>query len=326
MIAFRSAPARKSVRPYAGRMWLCISLFLLATVAPASAQPTAAADTVLLWPEGAPEAIGNAPEDRPTLTIHRPPPERATGTGVVICPGGGYAALSLEKEGHEVARWFNSLGITAFVLKYRLGPRYHHPAQIRAAQRALRYVRAHADTFGIAPDHLGIMGFSAGGHLAATTATLFDRSFGAPQDSLRAFSARPDLLILAYPVISLTEAYTHEGSRQRLLGDDPDAELLQLLSPDQQVSPRTPPTFLFSTDADTGVPPENSVAFYLALRDADVPAELHVYERGPHGVGMAADNFALSSWMDRLTDWLTLHGWLDRPPEARNAPASPGSR
>lgn len=326
MIALPRAPVRNSVRTYAGRMLLCISLLLLTTAAPASAQSAAAADTVLLWPEGAPGAVGNAPEDRPTLTIHRPPPERATGTGVVICPGGGYTALSMEMEGHEVARWFNSLGITAFVLKYRLGPRYHHPAQIRDAQRALRYVRADADTFGLAPDRLGIVGFSAGGHLAATTATLFDHSFGAPQDSLRAFSARPDLLILAYPVISLTEAYTHEGSRQRLLGDDPSAELLQLLSPDEQVSARTPPTFLFSTDADTGVPAENSVAFYLALRDADVPAELHVYERGPHGVGMAAGDFALSSWMDRLADWLALHGWLDRPPVTRNTPASPGSR
>jgi acetyl esterase/lipase len=232
----------------------------------------------------------------------------------------------MDKEGHDVARWFNSLGITAFVLKYRLGPRYRHPAQIRDAQRALRHVRAEAETYGIAPDRLGIMGFSAGGHLAATTATLFDRSFGAPQDSLRTYSARPDLLILAYPVISLTDTFTHEGSRRNLLGDDPDADRLELLSPDQQVRARTPPTFLFSTDADTGVPPENSVAFYLALREADVPAELHVYERGPHGVGMAAGDYALSSWMDRLADWLALHGWLDRPPVSPSSPASPGSQ
>jgi len=317
-------PAPRSLRTYVGQIGLCLSLLLLAPAVPAAAQP-AAPDTVRLWPDGAPGAVGTAPADRPTLTVHRPPAERATGTGVVICPGGGYTALATNKEGHEVAQWFNSLGITAFVLKYRLGPRYHHPAQIRDAQRALRHVRAEAEAYGIAPNRLGIMGFSAGGHLAATTATLFDRSFGAPQDSLRAYSARPDLLILAYPVISLTDTFTHEGSRQNLLGDDPGPERLQLLSPDQQVSARTPPTFLFSTDADTGVPPENSVAFYRALRDADVPAELHVYERGPHGVGMAAGDYALSSWMDRLADWLVLHGWLDRPPHSRPTPDSPES-
>ena len=304
-------------------MWRCCkrvlpfaALLLLTTAArPVSAQPVGAApDTVLLWPDGAPEAVGDAPEDRPTLTIHRPAPERATGTSVVICPGGGYAMLAMEKEGHAVARWFNSMGITAFVLKYRLGPRYHHPAQLQDVQRALRYVRAHADTLDVAPDHLGLMGFSAGGHLAATAATLFDRSFGAPQDSLRALSARPDLAILAYPVISFTEDYAHAGSRRMLLGDDPDPELTQRLSPEQHVSARTPPTFLFSTDTDTAVPPENSVAFYLALRQAGVPAELHVYERGPHGVGLAPEDVALSSWPDRLADWLALQGWRSQQP------------
>jgi len=323
MIPLPTAP--RFLRTYTRQIGLCLSLLLLATAVPAAAQ-SVVPDTVRLWPEGAPGAVGTAPADRPTLTVHRPPAERATGTGVVICPGGGYTALAMEKEGHDVARWFNSLGITAFVLKYRLGPRYRHPAPIRDAQRALRHVRAEAEAYGIAPDRLAIMGFSAGGHLAATTATLFDRSFGAPQDSLRTYSTRPDLLILAYPVISLTDTFTHEGSRQNLLGNDPGAERRQLLSPDQQFSARTPPTFLFSTDADTGVPAENSVAFYLALRDADVPAELHVYERGPHGVGMAAGDYALSSWMDRLSDWLALHGWLDCPPPSGPAPASPGSK
>lgn len=283
----------------------------------ASAQSAAPPDTVLLWPDGAPGAVGDAPEDRPTLTVFLPPEEQATGAGLVICPGGSYTSLAMEKEGFTIARWLNGLGIAAFVLKYRLGPRYHHPVQLQDAQRALRYVRARSDTFGVAPDRVGIMGFSAGGHLAATAATLFDRvpvpaSEAEASDAVNSLSARPDLLVLAYPVISLTEAYTHEYSRTMLLGENPDPERVQLLSVEDQVSARTPPTFIFSTDADQGVPAENSLAFYQALRDAEVPAELHVYERGPHGVGMAAEDPVLHSWMDRLKDWLMVQGWLSR--------------
>ena len=301
---------------------LLACLVVFATVAPAQAQPSsdeAAPDTVLLWPEGAPGAKGDTPSDRPTLTIYRPPPERATGAAMLVFPGGGYTVLAMEKEGHKFARWLNSMGVTAFVLKYRLGDRYDHPAPLRDAQRALRYVHARSEALGIDPDRVGVMGFSAGGHLAATAATLAGRDFGAPPkrtssgapgDSLSGVSARPDLLVLGYPVISFVEDYAHAWSRKQILGEDYDPETARLLSSEKQVTAETPPSFIFSTDEDEGVPAENSVAFYLALRDAGVPAELHVYERGPHGVGMAAEDFALSSWTDRLADWLQLHGWL----------------
>ena len=280
---------------------------------PAQAQPSsdhAAPDTVLLWPEGAPGAKSDTPKDRPTLTMYRPPPERATGAGMLVFPGGGYTTLAMEKEGHTFARWLNSLGVAAFVLKYRLGERYGHPAQIRDAQRGIRYVRSRAGSLGVDPNRLGVMGFSAGGHLAAMTATLADRDFGAPRDSLSPISARPDLLVLGYPVISFVEDYAHAFSRKMLLGENYDPETARLLSPEKQVTAETPPSFIFSTSEDEGVPAENSVAFYLAMRGAGVPAELHVYERGAHGASMAAEHFALSSWLDRLADWLQLHGWV----------------
>lgn len=313
-----------SIHCRGGRIRTPLALLIAVLVASHSVLPGASArpaagtppDTVLLWPEGAPDAVGDAPEDRPTLTVFLPSAERATGAGLVICPGGSYTTLAMEKEGFKIARWLNALGIAAFVLKYRLGPRYHHPAQLQDAQRALRYVRARSDALGMHPDRVGIMGFSAGGHLAATAATAFDRVPSAPgagaPDSLGSVSARPNLLVLAYPVISLSEDYTHTYSRTMLLGDDPDPEQVQLLSAERQVSARTPPTFIFSTDADQAVPVENSLAFYQALRAAEVPAELHVYEHGRHGVGMAAEDPVLASWMDRLKDWLMGQGWLSR--------------
>jgi acetyl esterase/lipase len=313
-VARRDAWSRK---PLAGALLVLAAIHLAAAFPDASAQSAAPPDTVLLWPEGAPGAVGDAPEDRPTLTVFLPSNEKATGTGLVICPGGSYTALAMEKEGFKVARWLNGLGVAAFVLKYRLGPRYHHPAPLQDAQRALRHVRAHAEDLGVQPDRLGIVGFSAGGHLAATTATVGDRvpapaSEAGASDAVNDLRAQPDLLILAYPVISLAEAYTHEHSRTMLLGDDPDPALVQMLSAERQVSARTPPTFIFSTNEDEGVPVENSLAFFQALRAAGVPAELHVYERGPHGVGMAAEDPVLGSWMDRLKDWLMVQGWLAR--------------
>jgi acetyl esterase/lipase len=264
----------------------------------------------LLWPDGAPGAVGTEDQDKPEIRAYLPPRAQATGAGVVICPGGGYAVLATDHEGHQVAKWFNSIGVTAFVLKYRLGRRYKHPAPLHDAQRALRYVRANADRFGIAPHRVGIMGFSAGGHLASTAATHFDAGQPDSRDPIERMSCRPDFAILAYPVISLTADFSHRGSGANLFGENPDPKLLESLSNEKQVTPETPPTFLFHTAEDTGVPVENSLAFFAALRKAKVPAELHVYQFGPHGVGLAPGDPALSGWKTRLADWLRTSGFL----------------
>jgi acetyl esterase/lipase len=209
----------------------------------------------------------------------------------------------MDHEGVQVAQWLNSQGIYAFVLKYRLGPRYHHPAMLQDAQRAIRTVRSRAAQIGIGPRRIGIMGFSAGGHLASTAATHFDEGNAQAAEAVERASSRPDFAVLGYPVISLVE-FVHAGSRANLLGENPDPKLVEFLSSERQVTPQTPPVFLFHTNADTGVPPENSVLFYLALRKAGVPAEMHIYENGPHGVGLAWSDLILSSWPARLADWL----------------------
>ena len=280
-----------------------ISVALLAIAAPAQVKSSEPA-VILLWPDGAPGAVGKEDADQPSLRIYLPPPEKATGTGIVVCPGGGYGALAMDHEGKQIAEWLNSLGVAAFVLKYRLGPRYHHPAPLQDAQRALRYVRLHEREFGLSANRIGIWGFSAGGHLGSTAGTHFDNGNPTAADPIERTSSRPDFMILAYPVISFSAEYTHKGSRGNLLGDNPDSKLVESLSNETQVSQQTPPTFLFHTNADTGVPAENSVAFYLALRKAGVPAEMHIYEQGRHGVGLAPSDPVLSTWSGRLADWL----------------------
>lgn len=275
------------------------------------AQSTAQApQTILLWPDGAPGAQGMADEDKPSLTIYLPSSEKATGTGMIVCPGGGYSHLAMDHEGKQVAEWLNSLGVAAFVLKYRLGPKYHHPIELGDAQRAIRYVRHRASDFGIAIDRIGIIGFSAGGHLTSTVITHFDAGNANSNDPIERFSSRPDFAVLGYPVITLKEPYAHAGSRKNLLGENPDPKLIDLLSNESQITAQTPPTFLFHTTEDLTVPVENSVMFYLALRKAKVPAELHIYERGRHGVGLAPTDPVLSTWPGRLQDWMKVHGWL----------------
>ena len=226
----------------------------------------------LLWPQGAPGAVGNEDGDKPTLTIWQPSTEKATGCAIVICPGGGYGHLAVDHEGKQIAEWLNSLGVTAFMLKYRLAPRYRHPAPLMDAQRAIRTVRARAAEFKVDPQRVGILGFSAGGHLTSTAATHFDNGKSDAQDAIEKVSCRPDFAVLCYPVISFTTPYTHVGSRENLLGKDADAKLIESLSNELQVTDKTPPTFLFHTNEDAGVVPENSVLFYLALRKAKVPA------------------------------------------------------
>ena len=265
-------------------------------------------ETRLLWPGGAPGAQDDGDAGKPSLTIYLPPPETATGAGVVICPGGGYGHLSMDKEGQQIAEWLNARGVAGFVLQYRLGPRYHHPIELGDAQRALRLVRAHASEFRVSGERIGVWGFSAGGHLASTLATHFDAGEAAAPDPIDRSSCRPDFLILAYPVVTLLDPYTHKGSRTNLLGENPDPALVASLSNETQVTARTPPTFLFHTDADRTVPAENSVQFYLALRKAGVPAEMHIYQPGGHGVGLAQKDPVLSTWPERLAVWLKAQG------------------
>lgn len=270
---------------------------------------TASAQTVkLLWPSGAPGALGNTEVDRPTIAIYLPDASKATGAGVVVYPGGGYEHLATEKEGTKPAEWLNQLGVAAFVVKYRLGPHYHYPAEFEDGIRAMRYVRYNAKDYGISPDEIGVWGFSAGGHMASSVGTHFDSGNPQASDPIDRVSSRPDFMILAYPVITLTGPYAHEGSMQNFLGPNPAPGLAEKFSNQLQVTPKTPPTFLFCTDADTTVPAENSIMFFDALRRNHVPGELHVFERGPHGTGLAQTYPELSIWPKLLEDWLRLRG------------------
>jgi acetyl esterase/lipase len=271
--------------------------------------PASAEDTVLLWPNGAPGKLGDEDRDKPWLWVYPAPKDKACGTAVVVCPGGGYGALAVDHEGTQVARWLNSIGVTAFVLKYRLSP-YRHPAPMQDVQRAIQLVRANAEQHGVSAKRVGVMGFSAGGHLASTCATHFADAKPLAEDVVERVSSRPDFAVLAYPVITMSESWGHGGSKKNLLGDNPDPELTKLMSNDLQVSPQTPPTFLFHTSEDGSVPVENSLAYYAACRKHKVPAELHVYQFGPHGVGLAPGDPALNTWKDRLHDWLRNSGVL----------------
>ena len=267
-----------------------------------------AEEPIVLWPDGAPGAAGKEPVDIPTLTPYFPPASKATGAAIIVCPGGGYSHLA-DHEGRPVAEWLNTLGITAFVLKYRLGPRYHHPAPLLDAARAIRTVRARATEWHLDPTRIGILGFSAGGHLAATIGTHFDAGKADASDPIDRFSSRPDLMVLIYPVITMKE-FTHAGSKKMLLGEQPTPELITLLSNDEQVTKETPPAFLVHTADDPGVPVENSLRFAEALRKARVPVEIHIYEHGPHGFGLGTKDPILATWPQRCAEWLRMHGFI----------------
>jgi acetyl esterase/lipase len=269
------------------------------------------AETIALWDGPAPGALGNEDADRPTLTLFRPG-RQPVNTAIIIAPGGGYGALASNHEGRQLANFFNSMGVTAFVLKYRLGPRYRHPVELGDIQRAIRLVRTRAKDFGVTPDRIGIMGFSAGGHLVSTAATHFDAGNPAAADPIDRTGSRPDFLIVGYGVISFDPAITHAGSVRNLLGENPDPKLIQDLSNELRVTAQTPPTFLFHTANDPSVPVENSVRFFQALRVNKVPAEMHIYSDGPHGVGMALGDPSLSTWTNLLMNWLRARGLLGR--------------
>lgn len=282
-------------------------MFLLTVMLSSTASK--AQDTLLLY-DNVPMDHGPAPH----LITNLAAETTATGSAVMICPGGGYAHLAMDHEGKQIAQWFNSLGIHAFILQYRLGKDdgsgYKHPDMLNDAQRGMRMIRANAAAWGVDPNRIAVMGFSAGGHLASTLGTHFDRGNKNARNLIDQMSCRPDLMILCYPVISLNQPWTHIGSRNHLLGPNPDPTLVASLSNETQVTADTPPTFLFHTDADTGVPAENSVYFYLALRKAGVPAEMHIYQPGRHGVGFAPQDAVLSTWKERLRDWLMENGFL----------------
>ena len=265
----------------------------------------------VLWPKGAPGANGDEEKDKPSITVYLPAAEKANGAAIVVCPGGGYGALAMDHEGKQVAEWLNANGVAAFVLRYRIAP-YRHPAPIRDAQRAIRTVRTRAAEWKVDPNKIGILGFSAGGHLTSTAATHFDKGNKDAADPIDRASCRPDFAVLVYPVISFTTEYTHKGSMGNLLGFDADEELIESLSNEKQVTPETPPTFLVHTNEDTGVPPENSVLFYLALRKAKVPAEMHIYEKGRHGLGLGTSDMPLSTWPQHCITWLRGRGMITK--------------
>lgn len=267
-------------------------------------------ETIRLWPGNAPGAMGTEDKDIPTLTYYAAYGKNTSGAAVIVMPGGGYGALAMNHEGRQVANYLNSFGVSAFVLKYRLGPKYHHPVELGDAQRAIRMLRARAKDFNIQADKIGVWGFSAGGHLASSAGTHFDGGNASAADAIDRMSSRPDYMILGYPVISFTTAYTNKGSLKNLLGDNPDAELVKSLSSELQVTAQTPPTFLFSTSGDTSVPSENSILFYLALHKAGVPAEIHIFEKGPHGVGLGGMDPALEEWPRLLLNWFRTRGIL----------------
>jgi acetyl esterase/lipase len=306
------------------RAWIvCVVLLVATTAVMAQAPPPSAADmvgkTIPLWDGPAPGAAGTGEADTPNLTMYKLP-GNAIHAAVIIAPGGSYAHLSMTYEGRDVAVWMNGVGVTAFVLKYRLTP-YHYPIELEDAQRAIRLVRTRAAEFGIDPNRLGMMGFSAGGHLASTAGTHFDWGNPNATDPIDRASSRPDFLILGYPVISFqasvlgsTDVLKANGSSGRnLLGDNPDPKLLDDLSNETQVTAQTPPTFIYHSTSDQTVPVASSVAFYLALHKAGVPAELHTFERGAHGGGLALGDPARGIWPTLLLNWMRGRGILDVP-------------
>ncbi len=267
-----------------------------------STQPATLPATQPLWSHGAPNAVGRESGDVPTLTPFTA--REPDGSAMVIFPGGGYGHLAVEKEGEPVARWLAEIGITPFVVRYRLAPRYRHPAMLHDAAHAVRTVRALAKEWQVDPQRIGVMGFSAGGHLAATISTQFDAGDLNSPDPIERVSSRPDVSVLCYPVISFVDAATHKGSRRNLLGDAPAQELMEQMSAERRVTPQTPPTFIFHTADDPAVSVGNALLYAHALRAAKVPFEAHLYEHGRHGVGLAKDDPIVSTWTQRCAAWL----------------------
>ncbi len=265
---------------------LCAAL-CVACKAPANAE------TFKLWPDGQ----GGTGASGVTLTVHRPAAGKENGAGVVICPGGGYGMCVMSYEGNDIGRWFAARGVSAFVLRYRVAP-HRHPLPGNDVRKAIARVRKESEKFKVDPNRIGVMGFSAGGHLAATAGTQFDKD-----------ESRPDFMILAYPVISMEQGVTHMGSRRNLLGDSASPELVRQMSLETQVTRRTPPSFIFQTDQDRAVPAENALRFVSALRKAGISCEFHLFREGRHGVGLGRHEGS-SKWPGLLEDWLRRSGYF----------------
>ncbi|MBN1126595.1 MAG: alpha/beta hydrolase [Sedimentisphaerales bacterium] len=298
---------------------VCIVLFCMVSFTNAAS----AANEIPLWPDGAPGAkmldVAESYENghiqhvqTPTLTIYLPAKEKATGAAIVICPGGAYWLLAMDHEGHEVARWLNSIGVAGIIVKYRHKD-FKHPVPMLDAQRAIRTVRFRAREWNIDPKRIGILGFSAGGHLASTAATHFDSGKSEAADPIERVSCRPDFAVLVYPVITFTKDTMHRGSRNNLIGVNPDSQLIESLSNELQVTRDTPPTFLVHSSDDNGVSPQNSIDFYLACLKAGIPVEMHIYEKGGHGYGLRADRCtAAADWPGRCEAWMRQRDFLKR--------------
>lgn len=296
----------KSMFPLRRLLPRLLSFFLVCLAPVVRAQPPGPEP---LWPAGAPGALGTEAQDIPTLTRHAPDEGKANGATMLVLPGGGYGHLA-SHEGKGYAEWFAARGVTAYVLKYRLGSAgYRHPAMLNDAARALRTLRARARTEGLDPARVGVIGSSAGGHLASTLLTHFDAGTPESADPIERESSRPDLGILCYPVISLGQ-FTHAGSKKNLLGENPSEDLVRLLSNELQVTAQTPPTFVWHTATDQAVPVENALLFASALRASGVPFELHVYESGKHGLGLPAAGRGAPAWDEACLAWLRGRGFL----------------
>jgi acetyl esterase/lipase len=286
-----------------------------------TAYPAHPGTPIELWPEGIPgDHAGGPPQAltpdgriahvrRPTLVAYLPSPGTACGTAIIFCPGGGYIRLPQDRTEGEEQRWLNHLGIAVFSLTYRFGDDGPDSA-LQDVLRAIRLVRRHAADYGVRTDRIGVMGASAGGHVATSAATLYDDPAGRTGSPLDRVSGRPDFTILLYPVITMQGPFVHQGSRKGLLGPAPSDALLRHYSTDLQVTKDTPPAFIVSTQEDKSVPLENAVGYFMALRRAGVAAELHLYQVGPHGFGFKPGLGPTSEWPERLTDWLRFHGWI----------------
>ena len=277
-----------------------------------STAPLQSPSPIALWPAGAPGALGSKAEDIPTLTPYLPEVGKATGAAMVICPGGGYGMLA-DHEGKDYALFLAQQGVACYVLRYRLGSNgYRHPVMLQDAARAVRYVRAHAEEWKVDPKRVGIMGSSAGGHLASTLLTHFDAGQPEARDPIDRLSSRPDLGILCYAVVSMGPN-THEGSKENLLGKAPSDALVKELSNELQVTPQTPPCFVWHTWEDGAVKVENSLEFAAALRRNGVPFDLHVYQQGGHGIGLGdgAPFAHVHPWAKDLLVWLKVQKFVN---------------